>query len=314
MRNHAAAAAAGSGYSQPTCGWRPKHDGARGPITASIAPSASMPEMVAPSGASSHVHVGRQVQRDLLDASRLFVAAAHPVDVRRLHAVLVFQHGARPDVGGDLILRHADAPALQVLGPRDAAVGADIDRVVAERARRKHRHADIRTVAVRGLHREAAHRQFADVEIGVTEGTEEDLLRLQQHEHRIDAVDLHAAVDQRAHPVVVADRDGERELAHSAASPAAVAADLARCIAFLATEPIVIVRSDHLRSSLATGRRARARFIGPSKADMCAVSRELISGYEVEINLNSATRGAIRDIVLAWDPERERFVSNRRDH
>ena len=53
LRNHAAAAAAGSGYSHLTCGCLPKHDGARGPITASIAPSASMPEMVAPSGASS---------------------------------------------------------------------------------------------------------------------------------------------------------------------------------------------------------------------------------------------------------------------
>ena len=30
-----------------------KHDGARGPITASISPFASMPEMVAPAGASS---------------------------------------------------------------------------------------------------------------------------------------------------------------------------------------------------------------------------------------------------------------------
>jgi hypothetical protein len=61
----------------------------------------------------------------------------------------------------------------------------------------------------------------ADVEIGVAEGAEEDLLRLQQHEHRIDAVDLHAAIDQRAHPVVVADGDAKREPAHSATSPSA---------------------------------------------------------------------------------------------
>ncbi len=54
LRNHAAAAAAGSGNSQPTCGCPlTKHDGARGPITASISPPASMPEIVAPAGASS---------------------------------------------------------------------------------------------------------------------------------------------------------------------------------------------------------------------------------------------------------------------
>jgi hypothetical protein len=39
------------------------------------------------------------------------------------------------------------------------------------------------------------------------EGAEENLLRIQQHELRIDAVDLHQAIDQRTHPVIVADRD-----------------------------------------------------------------------------------------------------------
>ena len=43
---------------------------------------------------------------------------------------------------------------------------------------------------------------------------EEDFLRRQRHEHRIDAVDLHGAVDQRAVAVVVADGDGKIELGH----------------------------------------------------------------------------------------------------
>src|SRR5262249_1305355 len=116
-----------------------------------------------------------------------------------------------------LILRHADTAPLQILWPLDA-VSAHIDRVVAERARRKYRHADIRTIAIGSLHCEAAHRQFAHIELAVPEAPQEDFLRLQCHEHRIGSIDLHAAIDQRPYPVVIADCDGESELAHSAAS------------------------------------------------------------------------------------------------
>src|SRR5262245_38519503 len=76
------------------------------------------------------------------------------------------------------------------------------------------RNSDIGAIAFGGLHREARHRQFADVEIHAAEGAEEDFLGRQVHEHRIDAVDLHRAVHERTHPVVVADRDGELEFRH----------------------------------------------------------------------------------------------------
>jgi hypothetical protein len=58
---------------------------------------------------------------------------------------------------------------------------------------------------LRGLHREARHRELADVEIHAAEGAEEDFLRRQIHEYRIDPIDLHRAVHQRAHPIVVPD-------------------------------------------------------------------------------------------------------------
>ena len=51
------------------------------------------------------------------------------------------------------------------------------------------------------------------------EGTEEYLLRIEQHELRIDAVDLDQAIDQGAHPVVVTDRDGYLQFAHQRALP-----------------------------------------------------------------------------------------------
>jgi hypothetical protein len=213
-RNHAAAASAGSRYSQATCGWPPaKQDGARADHRVDLAAS----QHAGDRGARRrilHAHIGRQVHRDLLDPSGLLVAAAHPGDVRRLHPVFVLEHGARPDIGGYLVFRHTDAAALQIFGPRDPAVGADVDRVVAERARGKYRHTDIRAVAVRRLDREAAHRQLANIEVGVAERAEKDFFRFQQHEHRIDAVDLHRAIHQRAHPVVVADGNRQYEFAH----------------------------------------------------------------------------------------------------
>ena len=143
----------------------------------------------------------------------LLQPAADPVDVGGLHAVFVLQDRARPDIGGELIFGDADLAALQVRGLLDA-VGAHIDRGVAERARHEGRHAHIGEVALRGLHRGARQRQLADVELGMAERAEEDLLRVERHEHRIDAVDLHGAVGERAGAVIVAHRDGETEFRH----------------------------------------------------------------------------------------------------
>ncbi len=158
-------------------------------------------------------YAGRQFHRDLFRPAGMLDAAADPVDVRALDAVIVFQEGARPDIGGELIFRHADFAALEVLRLFHP-VGADIDRGVAERARHEGRHRDIGTIALRRLHRVARHRQFADIELGGAEGAEENLLRHELHIDRIDAVDLHRTVDQRAGAVVVADGDREIELGH----------------------------------------------------------------------------------------------------
>src|SRR5690242_5869970 len=48
----------------------------------------------------------------------------------------------------------------------------------------------------------------------MTQRAEEDFLRRKRHADRIDAVDLHAAVDQGAGAVIGADGDGELELGH----------------------------------------------------------------------------------------------------
>src|SRR5947209_10577417 len=58
--------------------------------------------------------LGRQVDRDLLDAPRLLKASSNPVDVRRLHTVLILEQGARPDTRGELIFGYAYLAALQI--------------------------------------------------------------------------------------------------------------------------------------------------------------------------------------------------------
>ena len=48
----------------------------------------------------------------------------------------------------------------------------------------------------------------------MAESAEENFLRIERHEDRIDAVDLHEPVAQRAGAVIVADGDGEIEFGH----------------------------------------------------------------------------------------------------
>ena len=58
------------------------------------------------------------------------------MDVRGLDAVIVFEKGPHPDIGRDLVFRHADLAAFEV-GRLLHAIGAHTDRVVAEGAREK---------------------------------------------------------------------------------------------------------------------------------------------------------------------------------
>jgi hypothetical protein len=127
--------------------------------------------------------------------------------------VIVFQNGARPDIGGQLIFRQADFFTLEVFGLFDP-VGAHINRSMAEGARHEGRHTDIRAAALRGLDRKTRQRQFADVEFGMAKGAEEDFFRRQHHAGGVDAIDLDGAVDQRARAVIGSDCDGKFEFGH----------------------------------------------------------------------------------------------------
>ncbi len=188
--------------------------GGRGAMKPSISPACEQ-------GGNRHAfrrvveaHAGGQLDGEFFRPARLRDAAADPVDVGGRHPVIVIEEGARPDIGRELIFRHADFLALEVRRLLDA-IGADIDRVMAEGAGDEGRHRDVGTVTLRHLDRIARERQFADVEFGGAEGAKENLLRDQRHIDRVDAVDGDAAVDQRPGPVVLADGDREIEFGHS---------------------------------------------------------------------------------------------------
>jgi hypothetical protein len=131
-------------------------------------------------------------------------AAADPVDVAGLDAEIVLEDRARPDDRGQLILRHTDLAAPEVLRLVDA-VGPHVDRGVAEHTGDKSRHANIGTLSGCGLDREARQRTFTDIELLAAKGTEKNFLRRQGHEDGINAVDGHGTVDQRPVAIVVAD-------------------------------------------------------------------------------------------------------------
>src|SRR5207247_8120023 len=109
--------------------------------------------------------------------------------------------------GAERALGAAPALSARVLGPRDVGAGMHIRRRVAERARGKDRDRDERELALRQTGDERAQRHLADVELLVHELAEEDLLGAVRQERELETVRPHAPLAERAHAVVVPDRE-----------------------------------------------------------------------------------------------------------
>ncbi len=88
--------------------------------------------------------------RQRLRRRRRLQAAQHPLDLLRPDAEFVAQHSLDEDDAGGVELRRADAFSDQVLRPRDAAAGTDIDARVPEHLRQRHRQADEAPIALGG--------------------------------------------------------------------------------------------------------------------------------------------------------------------
>ena len=136
-------------------------------------------------------------------------AARAPMDAARVHAILFPQHPAHPKRSGLLVFRDADGAAGQVLGPRDAAIRADVDRVVAEGTRRIDGDADIAAVAARHGEDVARHRKLGDLMRCIAHGDAEQLLRLAGEGRDLETLHLHPSVMDRARAVGEGAGEGE---------------------------------------------------------------------------------------------------------
>ena len=120
-------------------------------------------------------------------SSRLLDAAEHPPHVGGRHAVVVLQEGALPDGHRHVVLGAPDAPALEVFGALDAVRRVDVDRRVAERARRVDGDGDEAPVAAREHRQVVGAGHLGDVELVVLELTPERLRRNDGHVVQVDA-------------------------------------------------------------------------------------------------------------------------------
>ena len=167
-------------------------------------------------------------------AAGIVHAALQPDHVLGADAIFVRQKAARPNRRGDLVFGDADFLAFEVLGSRDAAVGANVDARAAEGARQKHRYPDIgadaaQPLAARGADDIARQADLGDVEILVIPGAMKTFLGRYLDEIDIAALDLDASVHDRAHAVVIPGRDGDFELAPCQFVLAAMGAPNSRC-------------------------------------------------------------------------------------
>ena len=136
------------------------------------------------------------------------------MDLIGRYAIVIGEDAADPDVGGDLVLGHADDLAAQVFGPGDALRGVDVDARVAKYPGEKGRDADVLCFATGGHHRVAAHRYLGDIELAVLERTVKGLFGFEHRRDDIDAVDRHATIEQGARAVVAGTGKAQLQLAH----------------------------------------------------------------------------------------------------
>src|SRR5262249_15617845 len=127
-------------------------------------------------------------------------------------AVFLCQHATDPDAGRLLEIRHADLAAAQIGRGVDPPVVADIDRRMAEGAGDEGGDPDIRGLSPRRRHQMCAEGEFGDVELAVTEGALEDLLRVARYMGDVAALDRDPPIEKRAGAVIAL--TGQRQLQH----------------------------------------------------------------------------------------------------
>jgi hypothetical protein len=158
-------------------------------------------------------------------------SALHPeFHLRRSHAELVLQRAARPQGGGLLIFRHAHALALEVARARDPGGAPHQHLRVEEASGGEHRQSDPGPVAPCRGDQQRGDRHLRHVEIGKAQLAPEHLRRVQRCRHKVDAVRLRCAGQDRPRPRVLADGEAQGQVHRGlpTADPAARAGPRAR--------------------------------------------------------------------------------------
>src|SRR3989442_7098114 len=166
-----------------------------------------------------HLEFRRQIERDLFLAAGLFLASGPVLAARGLDAVLVLQDSANPYGRGHLVLRHADSLAGELLRLADAALRGDENARVPEKARWKNGDGDEGGVLTHERHAIRGQRHLRRVELAVAQHPEKRLLDEEFVIDEVDALEVHAAVGERASAVVVPAGEGELESGHGISYP-----------------------------------------------------------------------------------------------
>src|SRR5438067_9470308 len=162
-----------------------------------------------------HLADGHAARR--LEADRAAMAVARhalhpPLHVARRHAEFMLQGPARPERRGLLVLRHADALALEIGRLVDACIAPHDDLGMKHFARGEDRDADPALVARGHRHHQRRHRHLGDVEVAELELAPEELRGKHLARHELDAVGLHVAVEDRPRAGICRNANAELQL------------------------------------------------------------------------------------------------------
>src|SRR5438477_2974618 len=155
----------------------------------------------------------RQIELELLLATRLLLASDEVIDADRIDAVLVLQNTANPYRRGHLVFGRGDALAGQLFWLPDPALGGHEDARMAEEARREYRNRDEWGIFPRDRHGVRGERHLGHIEFAVAQHAKERLLDMLVQIDELDAFGLHAAVGERTRAVVIPAGEGQPQLA-----------------------------------------------------------------------------------------------------
>src|SRR5262249_8113200 len=127
-------------------------------------------------------------------------------------------------------LRRADAFALEILRGVDAGAGAHVNAGMTEDFGERDRHRHERALAAAFERRVRRERKLGDFELLVVQHALEGLARTQNLDLEVDALRLHAPIDQRTGAVVVPAGERELEIGHRVTYELAVCCGGRKCI------------------------------------------------------------------------------------